>query len=212
MSTVDKAKCGPRRDLTGLKFNKLLVVGYTYHNDKIYWKCLCDCGMPTEVYGSKLKAGTTKSCGCWHRERARKSLTTHGMKHTRTYRIWWRMVTRVTNPNDADYHRYGKLGMADSWRKFENFYADMGEVSEGLSLERVDNDRGYFPDNCKWATTLEQSRNTLRTVRITRSGITKSLHEWCDILNKDYSLAYSRHVRGWVGETIFEPKGYRRAR
>lgn len=191
-----------RKNLIGQTFACLTVTELVRKNDKNYWKCRCRCGTETEVYGSKLTSGHTKSCGCYGREAAAKRLTTHGMKHTRTYKIWWRMVTRVTNPNDADFGRYSKLGMAESWKKFENFYADMGEVPEGLSLDRVNNDRGYFPDNCRWATVFEQSVNKSNTIYITFSGQTKPLRVWTQELDLDYSRAYSRYKLGMSPDRI----------
>ena len=191
-----------RKNLIGQTFACLTVTELVRKNDKNYWKCRCRCGTETEVYGSKLTSGHTKSCGCYGREAAAKRLTTHGMKHTRTYKIWWRMVTRVTNPNDADFGRYSKLGMAESWKKFENFYADMGEVPEGLSLDRVNNDRGYFPDNCRWATVFEQSVNKSNTIYITFNGQTKPLRVWTQELDLDYPRAYSRYKLGMPPDRI----------
>lgn len=191
-----------RKDLTGQAFNYLTAIELVRVNNKNYWKCLCKCGTETVVYGSKLLSGTTKSCGCYHREAAAKRLTTHGMKHTRTYKIWWRMVTRVTNPNDADFIRYSELGMAESWKKFENFYADMGEAPEGLSLDRMNNDRGYFPDNCRWATDFQQSINKSNTVKVTWRGETKPLRLWALELGVNYDRAYQRYKVGMPADKI----------
>ena len=209
MSDVTRAI---RKDLTGKVFNRLTVLELVRRNSKNYWRCLCACGKETTVYGSKLTTGATKSCGCYHSEQAAARLTTHGMKRTRTYKIWWRMVTRVTNPNDADYLRYSKLGMADSWRKFENFYADMGEVPEGLSIERVNNDKGYYPENCVWASVFVQSVNKTNTVRITFEGETKPLLVWANLLGVDYERAYNRYRSGMPPERILAKESLRRTK
>ncbi len=111
-------------------------------------------------------------------------------------------MTRVTNPNDADFGRYSKLGMAESWKKFENFYADMGEVPEGLSLDRVNNDRGYFPDNCRWATDFQQSINKSNTVKVTWRGETKPLRLWALELGVNYDRAYQRYKVGMPADKI----------
>lgn len=197
------------QDLSGRVFTYLTAVERIRKNNKIYWKCVCKCGAETEVYVSKLTTGHTKSCGCYHREAAAKRLTTHGMKHTRTYKIWWRMVTRVTNPNDADYPRYSALGMAESWKNFENFYADMGEAPEGLSIDRVDNARGYLPDNCRWATNFEQSVNKSNTVKLYWRGETKSLRVWAAELGLDYGRVYQRYKVGMSADRILAVESLR---
>ena len=85
----------------------------------------------------------------------------HGMRHAPEYRVWGYMIQRCTNPNDTAFKNYGGRGITvyDSWKVFTNFYADMGDRPEGLTLERTNNDKGYFPGNCKWATRAEQRQN-----------------------------------------------------
>lgn len=109
---------------------------------------------------------------------------THGMSSSRTYRIWDGMIQRTTNPNSATAHHYiGRgIGVCDNWRDFSNFLADMGEAPPGLTLERVDNEKGYSPGNCKWATPKEQANNTRRNRNITAFGKTQSLEMWANEL------------------------------
>ncbi len=106
--------------------------------------------------------------------------TKHGMFGTPTYTTWGQMIQRCTNPKSKEYPRYGARGIkvCERWRKFENFLADMGLKPAGLSLERVNNDGDYEPDNCKWATPLEQSRNRSNVIQFTHKGKTQNLTDW----------------------------------
>jgi hypothetical protein len=200
------------KDLTGRVFTRLTVLAKVRRDKKIYYQCLCQCGKETIVYGSKLRRGSTKSCGCYGREQAAARLTTHGMRQSRVYKIWWRMVTRVTNPNDADYPRYSKLGIAEEWKKFEGFYADMGDVPDGLSIERVDNEVGYFPGNCVWATTFVQSINRRNTIKITWQGETKPLLVWSKQLGLSYDRTYRRYKAGMTPDKILSKEPLKRER
>lgn len=120
----------------------------------------CDCGVEKVVRATNLTSGGTTSCGC---RRSRPGW--HGHAKLRdfspTYISWNGMVQRCTNPNDHNYPTYGGRGIAvcDSWRDFRAFLADMGERPAGKSIDRIDNDRGYSPDNCRWATPSEQVAN-----------------------------------------------------
>lgn len=119
----------------------------------------CACGSDAAVPFSQW--GITKSCGCLHRETVIARSTKHGMAGTSEYDIWSAMIQRTTNPKNKAWDSYGGrgIGVCDRWLRFENFYADMGPRPAGLTLERVDNDRGYSPENCKWATYVEQRHN-----------------------------------------------------
>lgn len=145
----------------------------------------CICGQKKVVPGRNLRSGNTKSCGCYRRERGRtltEQLTGtgpgpkhgHAAESSPTYRSWNAMLARCSNPNQIGFSRYGARGITvcDIWRGdrgFETFLAFMGERPEGLTLDRIDNDRGYAPANCRWATPTEQARNR-RDSWITRRG------------------------------------------
>ena len=139
-------------DLTGQKFGRLLVIAQASRGacGQIRWVCLCDCGTETIVLGGSLRWGDTKSCGCWHREAMATKATKHGRSGSPEYRSWSMMLNRCRNPKNKDFARYGGRGIAvcERWQDFELFLADMGpRPSKGHSIERVDGDEGYGPDN-----------------------------------------------------------------
>jgi len=130
----------------------------------------------------------------------------HGMHKTTIYKLWTSMMQRCTNPAGKDYPRYGGRGITvcERWTRFENFYADMGLRPEGKTLDRIDNDKGYSPDNCRWATLQEQMRNSRQTVMITRDGKTQCLKDWQRDLGLPASTYTGRRMRGWSVERALE--------
>ena len=123
------------------------------------------------------------------------------------YRAWQGMRQRCSNRNDKNFSRYGGRGIAvcDGWLKFENFLADMGESPGlGYSLDRMDNNGDYNPDNCRWATVKEQALNRRTGRKFTINGATKAISEWCDERGVNRNTAWSRLARGWSPERAFE--------
>lgn len=150
-------------DIRGERFGHLVAIrktGKTKHNHSL-WKCVCDCGGTKITALQSLRSGSTKSCGCLHREIFKKIVTKHGMCYIKGYSSWRCMNSRCYNPKDISYHNYGGRGITvcKRWLDIKNFIFDMGERPEGLTLERINNDKGYCKENCKWATYTEQSRN-----------------------------------------------------
>lgn len=159
-------------DMTGRKYGRLTAISEVPSKRPIHWLCRCDCGTVKEVIGASLRNGTTASCGCLAVEIAARRTTKHGMARTRIYTTWAGMIQRCTNKKAAGYHSYGGRGIKVSprWMKFENFFADMGDKPDGLTLERIDNDGDYEPSNCRWATMAEQSANKRGTVWFDHRG------------------------------------------
>jgi hypothetical protein len=124
---------------------------------------------------------------------------THGMSRSPTWSTWSTMKARCFNPSTDSYPNYGGRGITvcDRWLSFENFLADMGEKPPGKSLERMDNDKGYEPGNCCWATELEQQRNKRSVRRITARGKTQTIPEWAAESGIAQSSIYSRIYWGW---------------
>lgn len=152
-------------DLTGRKFGRLVVLGReSVEQRHVHWRCRCDCGNEVVVTGNNLKKLHTTSCGCVHSERTIQSNTTHGKSKTRLYRTWKNMKNRCYNPNVRSYSDYGARGITvcDEWlNNFQCFYdwAIQSGYREDLSIDRINNDDGYYPENCHWADAKEQANN-----------------------------------------------------
>lgn len=191
-------------DLSGKRFGRLTVIGIDDRNTKkTYYFCQCDCGNVKSIRSDGLTSGTVKSCGCLHSESARENVEKnhkHKMSGTRPYEIWQGMKGRCYNIHDARYDRYGGRGITvcDEWKDdFSAFYKwalDNG-YSDDLTIDRIDNDKGYSPDNCRWATIETQCRNRCSNIKITIGNATKTLTEWCEIFELDYRTINARYNR-----------------
>ena len=182
-------KHGPEREnIIGKRFGRLTVVDFD-HNDvhrNSYWLCECDCGNKTIVTRGSLISGNTTSCGCYNKERVRESTTTHGLSGTPLYKAWRDMRTRCENINNAAYHRYGGRGIdiCDDWKKFENFrdWATDSGYDKHLTLDRIDNDDGYYPENCRWVDWQTQGNNRSTNRIVEYAGYRHTIAEWVRIL------------------------------
>lgn len=157
-------------EMVGERFGRLIVIEKDHNQNRgTYWKCQCDCGNIKSVRGDHLQGGKTKSCSCLRKTRA----ITHNMTNTGTYEAWEHIKQRCSNHKDKGFHNYGGRGIkvCNRWLKFENFYEDMGNRPEGLTIERKNNELGYYKENCKWATYTEQARNK-RIKKNNKTGVT----------------------------------------
>lgn len=187
---------GKPSDLTGQVFGILTVIKREPNQSmNRYWYCQCECGNTTVARGSHLVCGNIKSCGCLQKITA----TRHGYAYTATHRAWRHMKNRCLNKNDKRYSEWGGRGITvcERWLTFENFLADMGEKPEGLSLDRINNELGYSPENCRWATSQQQSKNTRSTVLITYNGLTLCAKDWGEKLGINASTIRQRIKNGW---------------
>ena len=184
----------------GQKFNKLTVVGFVRKNDRWHWKCKCECGGESVAYPNQVIRGKTKTCGCG------KSVTFHNMhlKHgeagTRLNKIWKDMRKRCNNKNCKSYKYYGAKGVkvCEEWNDYINFkeWAINNGYEDGLSIERIDVDKDYCPENCTWITMKEQTENQTHTIFVEHNGRKMSVGKWCDELNLKRSTVYGRISKG----------------
>lgn len=194
-------------DLTAKQFGRLTVLrrGTSPANDpRAYWVCHCDCGKIKTVSGGHLRSGASTSCGCYAKEQTSLRSKTHGMRNSPEYGAWCGLRGRCHNKQHFAYHRYGGRGITVCKRwlgrnGFANFYKDMGpKPSRKYTIERIDNDGDYEPENCRWATLTEQQRNRSNNRRLTYKGKTKTITEWAEELGFKISTIQSRlNLYGW---------------
>lgn len=198
-------------DLTGKTFGRLRAVARAANGPRgqARWKCECLCGKSSEVASSSLRRGFTKSCGCLMREvrESGDSTRKHGMRHSKEYEAWRHMRSRCTKTYDISYPRYGARGIKVCARWMESFEAFLEDVgpspSPRHSIERLDSDGDYEPNNCTWATLEQQARNKRNTRYVEFGGQRKCLADWCDEFNVRYPVVASRLDRGWPPELAF---------
>lgn len=198
------------KSLVGQRFGRWLVLeskGVSGRIRNTRYVCQCDCGAIKIIPSNNLAAGHSKSCGCLAREllaiRARKQ-GTHRLTKSPTWVTWQGLVQRCNNPKAPGFHRYGGRGITvcARWLKFANFLADMGIRPKGYTIERIDNNGGYHPGNCKWATYKEQENNKSTNKHLTFNGLTLTLSQWADKTGIYYNTIRQRIARQWPIERI----------
>ena len=170
------------------------------------YRCVCDCGVTKEVLKEHLTSGRVQSCGCLRKENGN---PTHREIHTRLYRIWGNMCNRCANPNNPAWDRYGGRGITvcEDWKRYENFrdWAYANGYGETLTIDRIDNDLGYEPLNCRWADKVTQANNKRNNDLIEYNGRTQTLAEWARTLGIPYKVLHHRIVSlGWEIQRAFE--------
>ena len=189
-------------DLTGETFGRLRVLGREGINKhgQLTWACECECGNRKVTLGMLLRNGQVQSCGCLHKEITASINKTHGKAATPIYYIWRSMMDRCHAPNSNAYSRYGGRGISvcERWQSFEGFYADMGDKPEGKSLERIDNNGDYSPENVVWADAKAQANNRRSNVILEHNGEKKTMQQWADQLGVKIGTIWARIDRGWT--------------
>lgn len=198
---------GSVRDLTGYVFGRLTIIKYlgSDKHNKSKWLCKCSCplGKEVEVMASNLTNGNTQSCGCIRLERSIEASQTHRMTGTPEYHSWWSMRARCYDKNNNRYERYGGRGIkvCERWlQDKQNFFDDMGpQPKDGkrYTIERIDSNGDYTPENCKWATYEEQANNTSTNRWIEYNGQKFTIAQLAKKFNINPSIFLSRIDNGW---------------
>lgn len=186
----------------GDKYGKLSVISELAQKGSIrIFSCECDCGEVVSVRLGNLRSRDTQSCGCLQKERASISCTKHGLAKTTLYRRWAHMIGRCSNPNDARYKLYGGRGISVcvEWLDFNNFneWAISNGYEDKLTIDRKDNDEGYYPINCRWVTWKVQQNNRRNNRNIVHKGLRMTLQQWSEKTGIMSGTILGRLNNGW---------------
>lgn len=183
-------------NMQGRRFGRLVAVSIADYrlNNAIVWQCVCDCGNHKDARAASLKKGDVKSCGCLKAECKPPDTTVHGMSGYSGFKTWEGMHRRCSNPKDKDFALYGGRGIrvCEAWHDPTVFANDMGEKPNGCSLDRIDPNGDYCPENCRWATPAEQGANKRTNRMIEHDGQVLHMSEWCRRLSVKPSTVLNR--------------------
>ena len=193
----------------GRKINRWTVIETgLIQSHRRYVRVKCDCGTIKVVRERSVANEDSKSCGCLRAETTKCLFTTHGMSNMPEYVVWESMRQRCYDKNCECYPHYGGRGIrvCDRWNDFASFFADMGKrPTDKHSIERIDNECNYFPDNCVWATAEQQGNNKRNNRLLTAFGETHTIRQWSRIKNIDYFTLIWRDNNGWNPERTLTP-------
>lgn len=204
------------KDVTGLRFGKLVAIRRVDGAKYTSWECRCDCGKTTVASLSNLSSGTTKSCGCHNSAVASKRWKTHGLSSTPEYYVYRDMMRRCYNPSFKNFHLWGGRGIEVDlcWRGNPEAFVEWAKENgyeKGLTLERINNDGPYSPDNCKWATYTEQGNNRRNNYIITSSsGESHTITEWSKLLGICVGTIKQRISKNLPIDLVLSPGRLRR--
>ena len=201
------------------KFGRMTVLSRagTAKDGHATWLCRCDCGVEKVVSGVNLRLGITKSCGCLNKEINSKKAKTHGMTGSRLYEEWKGMKFRCYNLKCEEYDRYGGRGITicpEWWDSFEAFrdWALVNGYQDDLTIDRIDNDGPYSPDNCRWITHKEQQNNKSTNHFLTYNGETKTMSQWAEEKGIPYDTLRMRLIKGWtIDDALTRPVRIKRS-
>lgn len=205
-------------DLTGQRFGKLSVIKEVGRekSGSVSWQCKCDCGKLTTTSSTYLRKGHTKSCGCLHEGKLADGNKKHGMHGTKIYYSWYGMKRRCVDKNNKAYYRYGGRGIevCEKWHTFEGFYEDMSAThKDGLQLDRIDVNKGYYKENCRWSNSIEQANNKENNRVLTYEDKPYTMSELSKKFNINYGTLKSRLNKGLsVQDAVSEPIQNKRRR
>ena len=201
------------KEMSGLRFSRILVLNRVENNKhrQPMWQCKCDCGKSKIICGKHLRSGATTSCGCLKHEKMFDANFKHGESKTRFHNIWVGMLARCTKRSNHAFSRYGGAGITvcERWMVFTNFRDDMKLSYEAhiaqfgeqdTWLDRSDNKKGYSPENCLWATRIEQANNKNNNHRVICRGKEYTLSELSRAFNVPNSRIRIRIANGWTPE------------
>ena len=199
----------PRLDISNQRFGRLTAINYSYtKNGRAYWNCKCDCGNYKDISTKDLRRGTIRSCGCLRVEISRSRMTTHGATYSRLYNIWTSMKQRCETSKQKkfvrDYQNRG-IKICKEWHDFSVFqkWALENGYKENLSIDRIDNNKGYFPENCRWVDNLIQANNKRNNHWLTYNNKTQTIAQWARELGMNYNTLDQRIRMGWSVEKAF---------
>lgn len=198
-------------DLTGQRFGMLTVLERAGHKrNRVAWRCRCDCGKEVIVCALDLRDGSKKSCGCMKGAWIAKARTKHGMVGSRLYRIWAGIKKRCLNKHDVEYHNYGGRGISvcAEWMEFEPFkkWAWANGYADNLTIDRIDVNGNYSPENCRWTTYKEQANNKRNNRFVEYDGRRQTIAQWAEEIGMDYNALLYRLTRFSIEKAFTMPR------